>query len=62
MEQAAKKRREQREREAIARREFPERQLRMFLSGKHDYMEPGLKLLAEEFRTGIFCRDPLIHY
>jgi hypothetical protein len=24
----------------------------MFLSGKHDYIEPGLKLLAEEFSTG----------
>lgn len=24
----------------------------MFLSGKHDYIEPGLKLLTEEFSTG----------
>jgi hypothetical protein len=52
MAEREKSRKEQREREAIARRELPERQLQMFLSGKHDYMEPGLKLLAEEFRTG----------
>jgi hypothetical protein len=52
MAEREKSRKEQREREAIARRELPERQLQMFLSGKHDYMEPGLKLLTVEFRTG----------
>jgi hypothetical protein len=52
MEKSSKRRKEQREREVQARRGLPERQLQMFLSGKHDYIEPGLKLLAEEFSTG----------
>src|ERR1051325_1410689 len=52
MEESSKRRKEQREREVQARRGLPERQLQMFLSGKHDYIEPGLKLLTEEFSTG----------
>lgn len=56
MEQESKKRIAEKEQKRKDSKTFAARQYQMILSGKHDYREPGLKVLAKEYSTGQLTR------